>query len=103
MITRYKRLKDAGLCPLCGGARDGKTVCCSKCLAYQREYYKKYSAQQTAEERDYANNKKRERTNARNASRRQQGLCIRCGAVSPVHWLCSVCYKKNKERKNENA
>lgn len=103
MISRYKRLKDAGLCPCCGGKRDGKTVCCSMCLAFRKEYYRKHSAEQTPEERAYANKKKREHTNARNAFRRQQGLCIRCGAVSPIHWLCSVCYAKKKEKDNENA
>ena len=91
----YRKRKAAGLCPMCGCERDNsKRAICSKCLAYQRNYYTTRRENQTPEQRDAENERKRIVTYASKIKRRQQGLCVSCGAVSPIHWLCEVCYDR---------
>lgn len=100
----YPSRAAAGCCPRCGGVVDDKKFkICSLCRAYQRQYYRKSMEKQTPEERAAYNARHCEATNRLYARRRQQGLCITCGAVSPVHWQCEVCYQKRRAREHENA
>lgn len=93
----YHARKAAGRCTYCGGKRDDKKYnLCNKCRAYHRERYRKTVEKQTPEQHKAFNEMHYASANARNAKFRQQGLCVRCGAVSPAHWLCEVCYAKKK-------
>ena len=94
----YRKRKAMGLCPVCGGERDDKhRSLCNNCLIYRRENYAKRCETQTPEEKKRVRLQKAQTQYARNQKLRQQGLCVRCGAVSPLHWLCEVCYAKRKE------
>ena len=95
----YPSRAAAGRCPRCGGTFDDKKYkICSLCRAYQRQYYRKTVEKQTPEEHAEFNARHGEAMKRLYARRRQQGLCTVCGAVSPTHWLCEVCYEKKKER-----
>lgn len=95
----YRSRKAAGLCPVCGGEReDKKRSLCDKCRAYYRSYYGSMREKQTPEERQRFNDAKAVSSRNLVRRRRQQGLCVQCGAVSPVHWLCETCYTNRKEK-----
>lgn len=100
----YQNRKAAGLCPFCGGKRENpRKSLCEKCLAYHRAYYRSRRERMTKDEKQQENARKLVSTKRLKASRRAQGLCVQCGAPSPVHWLCEVCYDKKKERGHENT
>lgn len=97
--TLYPSRAAAGRCPRCGGTVDDKKFkLCSACREYQRKFYRKTVEKQTPEEHKKFNARCGEAMKRLYARRRQQGLCTVCGDVSPVHWLCEVCYAKRKER-----
>lgn len=98
--TRLYQSREAlGLCPLCGKSReDEKYKLCESCRRYHRGYYKAMIEKQTPEEHREFNARKGKTQRARAYKRRAQGLCVQCGAVSPVHWLCETCYTNRKEK-----
>lgn len=101
----YRARKALGLCPVCGGQRESENAICDRCLMYRRAHYKQHVETQTPAEKWKRNLQKANSQSKRNAKRRKQGLCIRCGAPSPEHWECDVCRAKRREwvRTHENA
>lgn len=91
----YYRRKIAGLCPECGAEIDDKKFkLCSGCRKIGRLLYKIKRSEQTTEEREAFNKKRREYLWAKH----EQGICIDCGAPSPVHWRCDACSKMAIDR-----
>lgn len=91
----YYRRKIAGLCPECGAEIDDKKFkLCSGCRKIGRLLYKIKRSEQTTEEREAFNKKRREYMWAKH----EQGICIDCGAPSPVHWRCDACSKRIIDR-----
>ena len=100
----YRARKAQGLCPMCGKERDDadKTIC-SACREYRRENYRLTMERlQPAAKKALLIRKSRTQYQ-RTLKRREQGLCVRCGAESPEHWLCETCNEKLKEWKKSRA
>jgi hypothetical protein len=55
-MERYNRLKEQGICVVCGKKEADRGVCCSECHEKRREYYLKYRHTMT----EYQYNKQRE-------------------------------------------
>lgn len=103
--SKYAELKKKGLCPMCGGKREDKAyVLCVMCRKYGRASYYRKLSKMSPEELSETYEHRRETVKKLKASRRAQGLCVQCGAVSPIHWLCEVCYdKRTGHGYSENA
>ena len=96
----YRSRKAAGLCPMCGKERDDQEkAICSKCRAYHREKYHQTMERITPAKKKALLIRKSRNQYQRTLKRREQGLCVRCGAESPDHWLCEACSEKRKEWK----
>jgi hypothetical protein len=98
----YRKRRAAGLCPLCGKKRDeaGKTTC-SICREKRNARVRANREKKTPEEafQDKVQHARNQRKY--NYLRRLQGLCVVCGAVSPIHWFCEVCHDKYRAKKKE--
>lgn len=96
----YYRRKSAGLCPECGAEIDDKKFkLCSGCRKIARFLYKIKKSSQTQEDREAFNKKRREYLWAKH----EQGICIDCGAPSPIHWRCDACNKRLREKYQQEA
>lgn len=95
----HKRL-EAGLCPKCGGDREDKRFkTCEICRKIDRVVQRVKLMRRTPEQREEYNKKRREALQAKH----EQGICIDCGAPSPVHWRCDACNKRLREKYQQEA
>lgn len=98
----YHKRRDAGLCPRCGKERDekGRTIC-SICRDKTNKRVRENKANRTPEQVFRDKIRRSHNQNKYNHMRRQQGLCVACGAVSPLHWRCDVCHDKYVRARQE--
>lgn len=90
-MNRYQRLKEQGLCPVCGKERDRQDrVLCGKC----RESVRDRKRNATVYERKH--NAEIERL--RHKRYREMGMCT-CGRpLKTGHSRCAICIKRQQDR-----
>ena len=96
----YHRRLEAGLCPKCGSERENKRFkTCELCRKIDRIQQRVKLMKRTPEQREEYNRKRREYLRAK----REQGICIDCGAQTTDHWRCEACSEKIRERYQREA